>query len=168
MNTLFEVIKSALALGADARTLTFFQIAIRGVIVFFVTLVMLRLGDRRFLSNKSAFDAVLGFILASMLARAVNGTSAFFPTLGGGFVLVGLHRLLARLTRDPNWLGTFIKGQPDVVIQDGTVNKTALKQNNLSEQDLLEDMRLNGNANEPGKIKTAYFERNGQISVVKD
>src|SRR5262245_12368099 len=39
---------------------------------------MIRCGDRRFLSQKSAFDAVLGFILPSMLARAVNGTAAFF------------------------------------------------------------------------------------------
>jgi uncharacterized membrane protein YcaP (DUF421 family) len=61
---------------------------LRGVIVFIATLAIIRCGDRRFLSQKTAFDAVLGFILASMLARAVNGTAAFFPTLGGGFVLV--------------------------------------------------------------------------------
>jgi hypothetical protein len=30
-----------------------------------------------------------------MLARAINGSAAFFPTLGGGFALVFLHCLLA-------------------------------------------------------------------------
>ena len=38
---------------------------------------MVRLGDKRFLSKKTAFDAILGFILASMLARAVNGYVCF-------------------------------------------------------------------------------------------
>jgi hypothetical protein len=86
---------ATLGLNQEAAALTFLQISLRGVIVFFVTLFIIRCGDRRFLSQKTAFDAVLGFILASMLARAVNGTAAFFPTLGGAFVLVMLHRVLA-------------------------------------------------------------------------
>jgi uncharacterized membrane protein YcaP (DUF421 family) len=129
---------------------------------------MLRLGDKRFLSKRSAFDVVLGFILASMLARAINGSSAFFPTLGGGFVVVMLHRLLAFLTRETHWFGILIKGKADLVIEDGKLNRSAMKANNLSEHDLLEDIRMNGNAGEIGKVKTAYCERNGHISVVKD
>jgi len=72
-----------LGLGSDAADLTFLQISLRGVVVFVAALAIVRCGDRRFLSQTTAFDAVLGFILASMLARAVNGTAAFFPTLGG-------------------------------------------------------------------------------------
>ena len=67
--------------------------------MFIATLVIVRCGDRRFLSQKTVFDAVLGFILASVLARAVNGTAAFVPTLGAGFVLVVLHRMLAYWSR---------------------------------------------------------------------
>src|ERR1043166_656454 len=92
-------IDAMLGLGRDAAALTFMQISLRGVIVFVSALVIVRCGDRRFLSQKTAFDAVLGFILASMLARAVNGTAAFFPTIGGGFVLVVLHRILAYWSR---------------------------------------------------------------------
>ena len=95
MPQLISAINAALGIGQDATALTFTQISLRGVIVFVGTLVIVRCGDRRFLSQKTAFDAVLGFILASMLARAVNGTAAFFPTLGGGFVLVMLHRTFA-------------------------------------------------------------------------
>ena len=80
----FDDIEGALGLGRDAAALTFMQISLRGIVVFVATLAIVRCGDRRFLSQKTAFDAVLGFILASMLARAVNGTAAFFPTLGGG------------------------------------------------------------------------------------
>src|ERR1700748_2549565 len=73
-----------LGIGLDPKNLTFLQIALRGIIVFAVTLLMVRLGDKRFLSQKTAFDAILGLILASMLARAVNGSSSFWATLGGG------------------------------------------------------------------------------------
>src|SRR6185436_12091134 len=103
-------IDSFLGLNSEPRELTFEQIAIRGVIVFLVALIMVRLGDKRFLSKKTPFDAILGFILASMLARAVNGSSAFWATLGGGFVLVGLHRLIARLAIRWAGFGKLVKG----------------------------------------------------------
>src|SRR4030081_2964484 len=98
----------ALGLGRDAATLTFTQISLRGVIVFVAALVIVRCGDRRFLSQKTAFDAVLGFILASMLAPAVKGHPAFFPTLGGGFVLVMLPRALACWSRRSRPFGLLI------------------------------------------------------------
>src|SRR5215467_7095438 len=94
---IYEGVKEILGLGLESRDLSFIQISLRGIIVFIVSLAMVRAGNKRFLAKMSAFDAILGFILASMLARAVNGTAAFFPTLGGGFVLVGLHALIASL-----------------------------------------------------------------------
>src|ERR1043166_1358634 len=112
---------SLLGLGLEPKSLTFLQIALRGIIVFLIALIMVRLGDKRFLSKKSAFDAILGFILASMLARAVNGSAAFWPTLGGGFVLVGLHRLIAFVSRRWPGVGALVKGRSDLVIQNGKI-----------------------------------------------
>ena len=156
-----------LGLGRDAAALTFTQISLRGVIVFASALVIVRCGDRRFLSQKTAFDAVLGFILASMLARAVNGTAAFFPTLGGGFVLVMLHRALAYWSRRSHAVGLLIKGRSDVLVRDGKLDERLARRNRLSEHDLLEDFRLNGNVGEMRDVALAVFERNGQISVVR-
>src|ERR1043166_4247793 len=123
---------SLLGLGLEPKSLTFLQIALRGIIVFLVALTMVRLGDKRFLSRKTAFDAILGFILASMLARAVNGSSAFWPTLGGGFVLVMLHRLIAYLSRRWHAFGALVKGSSDLVIRDGKVIQSGLARNDLS------------------------------------
>jgi uncharacterized membrane protein YcaP (DUF421 family) len=156
----------ALGLGREATALTFTQISLRGMVVFVATLIIVRCGDRRFLSQKTAFDAVLGFILASMLARAVNGTAALLPTLGGGFVLVIMHRILAYWSRRSHAFGLLIKGRSDVVVRDGKLDEGVASRNRLSEHDLLEDIRLNGNVGELGEIGLAVFERNGQISVV--
>jgi len=160
-------ISTALGLGRDATALTFTQISLRGIIVFIATLVIVRCGDRRFLSQKTAFDAVLGFILASMLARAVNGTAAFVPTLGAGFVLIVLHRVLAYWARRSHAFGLLIKGRSDVIVRDGRVDDPVAKRNRLSEHDLLEDLRLNGNVGDIRDVALAVFERNGQISVVR-
>ena len=88
MNHLYETLSQILGLEVDPQNLSFLQVSLRGVIVFIAALTMVRVGDRRFLGKLTALDAILGFILASMLARAVNGSVAFFPTLGAGFVIV--------------------------------------------------------------------------------
>ena len=81
--------------------------------------------------------------------------------------MVGLHRTMAFLARRSHWFGNLVKGRCDPLIQDGIVVERAMRQNNLSEHDLLEDLRLNGNVNNPQTVRAAFVERNGQISVVK-
>src|SRR4026207_202549 len=95
MNAFYNLIDPWLGLGAQPRDLTFLQISLRGIIVFLATLAMIRIGHKRSLARKTAFDAVLIVILASVLSRAINGSSAFFATIGGGLVIVALHRPFA-------------------------------------------------------------------------
>jgi uncharacterized membrane protein YcaP (DUF421 family) len=165
---LTEVLNHWLGLGIDAKELTFFQVSFRGVIVFVSALVMLRLADKRFLAKLSAFDAILGFILASMLARAVNGSASFFPTLGGAFVIVGLHRLLGRLAFASESFGKLVKGESEVLVRKGKPISGAMKANKISRTDLLEEIRLNGGVTELESVETATIERNGEISVITE
>jgi uncharacterized membrane protein YcaP (DUF421 family) len=161
-----DKISDLLGLAVEAKDLTFLQISLRGIIVFIVALVMVRLADRRFLSKKTAFDAILGFILASMLARAVNGSASFFPTLAGGFVLVGLHRVLAKLSYHSHWFGCLVKGKPDVLISDGVMQREGMKRNDITEHDLQEDLRLNAQLDNVAKVACARLERSGDISAI--
>ena len=108
MNALWNAFETLLGLSVEPKNLTFVQISLRGIIVFVAALAMVRLGHKRSLSHKTPFDAVLLVILASVLSRAINGSSAFFATIGGSVVLVLLHRLFAIwhtiLTRLGSWL----------------------------------------------------------------
>ena len=102
-----------------------------------------------------------------MLARAVNGTAAFFPTLGGGLVLVVLHRVLAYWSRRSHTFGLLIKGRSDIIVREGALDEGAARRNRLSEHDVLEDLRLNGNIAEIRDVLLAVLQRNGHISVVR-
>ena len=127
---------------------------------------MLRVANKRFLSKMTAFDAVLGFILASMLARAVNGSSAFFPTLGAGFVLVGLHGLIARLAFRSDKFGNLVKGQARAIVREGKLDREMMARIKISEKDLMEEARLHGPVMKVEDILLATLERNGEVSVV--
>ncbi len=167
MNGFRSLLDSLLGLGLKPEQLTFVHIASRGLLIFVAALIMVRTGDKRFFSRKSAFDVILGFVLASMLARGINGSAPLFPTLGAGFVLVWLHRLLGASARRWHALGWLIKGQSDKVVDSGRAIPEALRRNDLSERDLLEDLRLNGGTRELTEVEEAWMERNGDVSVIK-
>jgi len=161
-----DVLSHWLGLKVEPKDLTFLQISLRGIIVFIATLVMLRVADRRFLAKLSAFDAILSLILASMLARAINGSAAFFPTLGVGFIIVGLHRLLARLAFLSEAFGKLVKGAAEEVVRNGKPIGDTMRANKISESDLFEEIRLNGKVEDLHDVRIATMERNGQISVI--
>src|SRR2546430_14700966 len=166
MNAFYNLIDPWLGLGAQPRDLTFLQISLRGIIVFLATLAMIRIGHKRSLARKTAFDAVLIVILASVLSRAVNGSAAFFATLGGSFVIVMLHRLLAWCAFHSHRFGILIKGRPEVIIEDGDFVLSTMHRNHISTHDVEEDMRLSLRTDDVSKVKKGRVERSGDISFI--
>lgn len=167
MTALWNHLDAWLGLHLEPADLTFTQISLRGVIVFIASLAMIRLGSKRALAQKTAFDAVLIVILASVLARAINGSASFFPTLGGSFVIVLLHRLFAFLANQWHPLGILIKGQPHVILREGQFDHAAMRRNHVSVHDFEEDMRLRAETEDKASIEIARIERCGDISFVK-
>jgi len=162
-----HVLYQALGLDSEPKDLTVSQVCLRAVLVFIASLIIVRLGHKRFLSKMSAVDVILGFVLASMLARAINGSGPFVPTLIGGLVLVILHRILSGIAFYSPRFGSLIKGNAEILVRDGTADELAMKKHKVSKDDLLEELRLQGSCKELQQVKMATLERSGEISVVK-
>ena len=167
MDAFWNALSAILGLGVEPKNLTFLQISLRGIIVLLATLVMLRLGHKRSLARKTAFDAVLLVILASVLSRAINGSAAFFATIGSGFVIVFLHRLLAWAAYYSHAVGLLLKGAAEVIVQDGQLRRSVMRSNHVSEHDLEEDLRLDANCESLEEVRVARIERSGDISFIK-
>jgi uncharacterized membrane protein YcaP (DUF421 family) len=155
-----------LGVGVEASRLTIGQVSLRAIVIFFATLFIVRIANKRFFAKKTAFDIILAFILASMMARAVNGSEQLAPTIVAGLVLALLHRLLGFMACRWPQLGEWIKGSSQTVIKDGKVDREALRKHHFGDDDLLEELRLNG-VDAPDEVKLARLERSGEVSVVK-
>ncbi|HEX5490080.1 MAG TPA: YetF domain-containing protein [Candidatus Udaeobacter sp.] len=167
MNLFTESVQALLGLGIEPKDLTSLQVSIRGIIVFVATLVMVRISSKRSLAEKTAFDAALIIIIASVLSRAINGSAPFVPTLVVGFVLVFLHRLLALGAYASHTIGILVKGKPVVIVENGRIDQRNMRANQITEHDLQEDMRLDAEIDDVNKIKVARVERSGDISFIK-
>jgi uncharacterized membrane protein YcaP (DUF421 family) len=151
--------------GVEAQHLTVGQVLLRAVVVFFATLIIVRFANKRFFARKTAFDIILGFILGSIMARAVNGSEQLIPTIVAGFALAILHRLLGYLACRWKWFGDLIKGSTQTLVEAGNVHQREMTQHHITNEDLLEELRLKG-VERPADAKFAILERSGEISVV--
>lgn len=156
-----------LVLGIHEETLNWWQMSARAVVVFFAALLIIRIGNHRIFGKNSAFDIVLGIIYGSILSRAITGNSPFWPTLVAAFVLVMLHKLLASFAFYTNsGVSDFIKGASKTLVKDGELQKGAMAENSITENDLTEAVRSSGSYGGIERIKYAYLERSGKISVI--
>ena len=128
---------------------------------------MVRMSARRSLARRTVFDSIFLVILASLLARAINGSSDLLPTIGGGFVLVGFHRLLAWIAFYSHWFGDLIKGPEQILMHDGKFMPDAMRRNHITEHDLEEDLRLTLQTEQFDCIRGSILERSGGISFIK-
>lgn len=154
-------------LGIGSQTITWYQAVLRTVIVYIATIAMVRIGEKRFLGKHTAFDVIVGFILGSMISSAINSPVPFWSTLLAGFVLVGLHWLFALITFRWDILDTFLKGASHQLVENGRIDWKLMKKNFITQQDLMQQLRLADGTENLESIKKAYFERSGDISFIK-
>ncbi len=159
MDAIHEII------GPDSQEILWWQMICRGTFIFFYTLLLIRIGGRRIFGKYSSFDIVLGIILGSIMSRALTGNASFFPTMATAGALVALHWILAELARRSNTFGSVVKGTEILIVKEGQLQREAMRKINLTEKDVMEAIRSNGGTPDLHRVKMAYQERNGDVSV---
>ena len=163
---LADPLQALLGLEKDISDVTAAQMALRTVVVYAVTLIIVRLGSKRLLSKASAFDFIVSIMLGSIMSRAINGSAPLFPTLVAGVLLLGIHWLFALLAFNTDWFGSMVKGRRVLLIKDGQVQQEGVRRASITEDDLEQALRLHTKQADPSKVERAYLERNGEISIV--
>lgn len=142
------------------------QLVLRTVIVYVVALAIIRIGKRRFMGSYTTFDILLGFIVGSILSRAITGTVRFIDAIIIVVALMILHWAIAALSYYSDYFGDIIKDKPRKLIVDGEIIEDALQKSKIGKHDLMQALREEANLDSPDKVKTAYLERDGNITVI--
>ena len=147
--------------GPDAGSM-----ALRTIVVYAFTLLLVRLGSRRLLSKPSAFDMIVAIMVGSVMSRAINGNAPFVPTLATGIVLILIHWFFAAAAVRSHWISVLVKGSRIALIRDGQVLRHGMRRAHVTDDDLSEALRLQIHDDDPSRVAAAYMERSGDISVI--
>ena len=150
----------------QGENLTPLQMSVRAVVIFFVTLILIRIGGVRMFARRSALDTILMITLGAVLSRAIVGASPFLTVIVACTVMVILHRLLGFLSVKSKKIEEVVKGSHTLLYQNGKIMQKNLEKTSISEGDLMESLRLETKDTSLEKIEKAYLEDNGRISFI--
>ena len=153
-------------LGLKDGGLESYQMVIRAVLVYFAVLLMIRIGNKRFLGKLTSLDIILAIILGSIVSRGVTGSAPLIPTLIAAAALVVLHSVLSYIALKNDFVGRWLKGKSKCLIKEGRIDREMMQKSRISEEDIMTAARRKG-INEIEDIEEAYLEKNGDISIIK-
>ncbi|MDB5158448.1 MAG: hypothetical protein JWR50_3155 [Mucilaginibacter sp.] len=151
----------------EGKDINAWQMACRGVVIFFIALVLVRVSGRRSFGIRTPMDNIIVILLGAILSRAVVGASGFVPVVACCFVIVLLHRLFGRLVAGSKRFSRLMEGDKIVLYERGQFNHDHLKRGLVSREDVMQGIRQSALTDDLDKIDKVYLERNGGISVVK-
>ncbi len=141
-------------------------IVFRAIIIYLVVLFLYRLMGKRQLGQMQPFELVLTLIIADLATIPMAEVSV--PVLHGivpVLTLVILHFALSFLSQLSNRFAHFLSGKPVIVINPNGIDYKALKNLNLSVDDVFEAIRGCGYFSLE-QVQYAIMETNGKMSVL--
>lgn len=166
LQNIYAALDAGLGLGLEAKHLNAGHMALRAVLVFAIATIFIRLGHKRFMGQSTAMDVMLGIVFGSLASRAISGNAPFFPVLAAALTLVICHWLAAALCFHSHTAGRVVKGKATVLVREGQIDWEEMRRGHITEHDLKEAMRMEGEEPDVRQLKQAHLERNGDISII--
>jgi uncharacterized membrane protein YcaP (DUF421 family) len=155
-----------LGLSLEAKDIGVARMSLRAFIVFSLAILMIRLGDKRFMGRSTVLDAMLGIVFGAVVSRAITGNAPFFPTIVAGAVLVAMHFVMSAIAFRSHRFGTIVKGDKRQLVKDGELDWAEMKRSHVTEHDIHEQIRADGKQKSIKDLSAAYMERSGEISLL--
>lgn len=139
-----------------------------GTLSYFGLIVWLRVSGKRTLSKWNAFDFVVTIAFGSILASALlTGSTSFVQAMLSIGLLVGLQYLLTWLSVRTDQVQSLVKAEPTLLLLDGSMLESTLKQERVAKGEVLAAIRLSGHSRVED-IGAVVLETNGSFSVMAD
>ncbi len=145
------------------------DVIIRTVIIFLYTFVVLRLSGRHQLAQLTLFDFLIVIALGSAVGDAMiysENTVRLTYSMVAIAVVAIIHLIFIKLSEKNYFVHTVLYGKPIILVQDGRMVEKNLRKEDLTFDDLKSLLREQG-FGDLKRVKYAYFEPTGKISVIK-
>ena len=140
-------------------------IFLRGLIIFGLLLVVIRLMGKRQIGEMEPFELVVTLVISEIACVPMGDKN--IPLTYGVVCILTLyivHQVIVLLSKNTK-MQSIISGKPMLVIDKSGINVAAVKQLNMQVNDLMQSLRNTGYFSVE-EIEYALMETNGQLSVI--
>jgi uncharacterized membrane protein YcaP (DUF421 family) len=143
------------------------EVILRGSIMYISLFVLLRVILKRQSGSLGMTDLILITLIADASQNAMAGE---YKSISDGIVLVSTiifwSYALDWLSYRFPWFSRLIEPPPLPLIQNGRLLRRNMRRELITEEELMSHLREQG-LDDVGKVKKAYIESDGRISVVQ-
>lgn len=141
-------------------------VALKALLMFSVTVLGLRLAERRTLAQLGAFDFAVAVAVGALIARtATSSTTSFLTGAVGLVTLLVAHRIVTE-TRRRGWTGRVVDAPPRVLIAHGRLQPAELARAGLTPDDVFALLREHG-AQNLDDVQFLLYETRGAVTLVR-
>lgn len=142
------------------------ELVVRGTITFLALMLLLRLTGQRESGGLGLTDLLLVVLVADAASTGLTGDA---ETIGDGLILVCTIIVwsvcLDAVSYRWPWLARVLKSRPKPLIENGMLNRRAMRREFLTRGEVMSQLRLQGIDDLSG-VRRAFIEPNGMISVI--
>ena len=146
----------------------FLEIIVRGSIMYLALFIMLRVILKRQTGTLTITDLLLITLLADASQNAIAGE---YKSIPNGIVLVATiiswNYAFDWLSFRSEWFRELIEPSPLPLVKNGRMLRRNMRQELITEDELMMQLREQG-LNDMAKVKEAYMESDGRISIIED
>ncbi|WP_454255267.1 DUF421 domain-containing protein [Pseudomonas sp. Marseille-Q8238] len=141
------------------------EVAVRVLFAYLAVFIFLKISGRRGVRQLSLFEVVVILTLGS-----AAGDVAFYedvpllPIVVVFATLLLLYRLTTTLMKRSARFGSWVEGQPVVIIRDGVYELPVLAEQNISSDEFYMELRQAG-VEHLGQVRLGILEVNGDVSL---
>ncbi|MDM9557715.1 MULTISPECIES: DUF421 domain-containing protein [Bordetella] len=143
------------------------ELIVRGTIMYWFILVLLRVAGRRDVGSLGVADMLVLVLIAD---AAQNGMAGQYESITDGAILVatiiGWVALIDRLSYFVPSFGRLLEADKVCLVRDGKMLQRSMRREYITPDELMSELRQRG-IGHLSEIRRAYIEPDGNISVLK-
>lgn len=147
-------------------SLPWWEFILRGVMVYCVLLLLVRVSGKRTVGQFTPFDLLVVMLLSEAVSNSLSGGD---DSVAGGLLLactlIALNMLLAWLSSHSPQVAKLIDGESVLLARDGRIYYDTLKKNRVAESDVQQALREADV--ELADARCIFLEADGKITVLE-
>ena len=141
------------------------QFVLRGVAVYLLVMLLIRLSGKRAVGQFTPFDLILLILIGNAVQNGINGgDNSLTGAVLMATTLIVLNYAVAWLSSRNARVRKLVEGDPVLLARDGQVFGQVLRRELVSDADFHKAMRQSGCAH-ARDIRLAILETNGHITI---
>jgi uncharacterized membrane protein YcaP (DUF421 family) len=141
--------------------------AARGLLVYAVMLVVIRVLGKRTVGNFTAFDLLVALMLGEVVDEIIYGDVTIAQGLVSIVVVAAAKYVTAWLTYLNSGLAHLLEGTPREIVRNGELVREAMRHELMGEEEVMAALRLQG-VSDMREVKRAVLEVDGEVSVIRE